>query len=88
MWQARALSRRIGSVCAELSTRQPIVSFRFSASGTRRFAKITRENIGRPFAIVLDNEVLSAPVIREPILGGSGQISGSFTLEDARPDTS
>jgi preprotein translocase subunit SecD len=65
------------------ATHQPIVSFRFSASGTRRFAEITRDNIGRPFAIVLDNEVLSAPVIREPILGGSGQISGNFTLDDA-----
>jgi preprotein translocase subunit SecD len=65
------------------ATNQPIVSFRFSANGTRRFAEITRDNVGRPFAIVLDNEVLSAPVIREPILGGSGQISGNFTLEDA-----
>jgi preprotein translocase subunit SecD len=65
------------------ATHQPIVTFRFSASGTRRFAEITQENIGRPFAIVLDNEVLSAPVIREPILGGSGQISGHFTLEEA-----
>jgi preprotein translocase subunit SecD len=64
-------------------TNQPIVSFRFSANGTRRFAEITRDNVGRPFAIVLDDEVLSAPVIREPILGGSGQISGGFTLEDA-----
>jgi preprotein translocase subunit SecD len=64
-------------------TNQPIVSFRFGANGTRRFAEITRDNIGQPFAIVLDNEVLSAPVIREPILGGSGQISGNFTLEDA-----
>jgi preprotein translocase subunit SecD len=64
-------------------TNQPIVSFRFSANGTRRFAEITRDNVGRPFAIVLDNEVLSAPVIREPILGGSGQISGNFTLEEA-----
>ena len=44
---------------------------------------MTQENVGRPFAIVLDNEVISAPVIREPILGGSGQISGSFTVESA-----
>jgi preprotein translocase subunit SecD len=44
---------------------------------------VTQENVGRPFAIVLDNEVISAPVIREPILGGSGQISGSFTVEGA-----
>jgi preprotein translocase subunit SecD len=65
------------------ATHQPIVSFRFSANGARRFAEITRDNIGRPFAIVLDNEVLSAPVIREPILGGSWQISGNFTLDDA-----
>jgi preprotein translocase subunit SecD len=62
---------------------QPIVSFRLGASGTRRFAEITQENIGRPFAIVLDGDVLSVPVIREPIVGGSGQISGNFTLEDA-----
>ncbi len=44
---------------------------------------MTQENVGKPFAIVLDNEVISAPVIREPILGGSGQISGSFTVQSA-----
>ena len=43
-------------------------------------ATVTQENVGRPFAIVLDDKVISAPVIREPILGGSGQISGSFTV--------
>ena len=64
-------------------TREPIVTFRFNAAGTRRFARITEENIGRPFAVVLDDEVIAAPIIREPILSGSGQISGSFTLEDA-----
>jgi preprotein translocase subunit SecD len=64
-------------------TNEPIVTFRFNASGTRRFAQVTQENVGHPFAIVLDNDVLSVPVIREPILGGSGQISGSFSLEDA-----
>jgi preprotein translocase subunit SecD len=62
---------------------QPIVSFRFNARGTRRFAHITADNIGRPFAVVIDDQVVSAPVIREPITGGSGQISGNFTLEDA-----
>jgi preprotein translocase subunit SecD len=62
---------------------EPIVSFRFNTSGARRFAQVTQENVGRPFAIVLDNEVISAPVIREPILGGSGQISGNFTVESA-----
>jgi preprotein translocase subunit SecD len=44
---------------------------------------VTVENVGRPFAIVLDNEVISAPVIREPIIGGSGQISGNFTVQSA-----
>jgi preprotein translocase subunit SecD len=62
---------------------EPIVTFRFNTNGSRRFAQVTQEHVGRPFAIVLDNEVISAPVIREPILGGSGQISGNFTVESA-----
>jgi preprotein translocase subunit SecD len=64
-------------------TSEPIVSFRFNTNGARRFATATQENVGRPFAIVLDNEVISAPVIREPIIGGSGQISGNFTVQAA-----
>jgi preprotein translocase subunit SecD len=64
-------------------TGEPIVSFRFNTSGSRKFAQATTENVGQPFAIVLDNEVISAPVIREPITGGSGQISGSFTVQAA-----
>lgn len=64
-------------------TNEPIISFRFNQSGSRRFGNFTRDNVNRPFAIVLDDKVLSAPVIREPILGGSGQISGSFTVESA-----
>ena len=63
--------------------REPIVSFRFNSNGARRFAATTQDAVGRPFAIVLDNQVISAPVIREPILGGSGQISGSFTVQQA-----
>ncbi|WP_249693779.1 protein translocase subunit SecD [Stappia sp. WLB 29] len=63
-------------------TNEPIVSFRFDTSGARQFARITSQNVGKPFAIVLDGKVLSAPVIREPITGGTGQISGSFTIED------
>ena len=62
---------------------EPVVNFRFSTAGARKFAIITQQNVGRPFAIVLDNEVISAPVIREPITGGSGQISGNFTVETA-----
>jgi preprotein translocase subunit SecD len=60
-----------------------VITFRFNAEGARRFAQVTQENVGKPFAIVFDNEVLSAPIIREPILGGSGQISGGFTVQDA-----
>ena len=62
---------------------EPIVSFRFNSSGSRKFAQATTENVGQPFAIVLDNKVISAPVIREPITAGSGQISGSFTVQAA-----
>jgi preprotein translocase subunit SecD len=62
---------------------EPAVSFRFDARGTRAFADATRENVGRPFAIVLDDAVISAPVIREPILGGSGLINGNFTVREA-----
>ncbi|MCK0195562.1 protein translocase subunit SecD [Ancylobacter sp. 6x-1] len=64
-------------------TREPVVTFRFNGTGARRFAEATQANVGRPFAIVLDNQVISAPVIREPIMGGSGQISGSFTVQQA-----
>ncbi|MEQ8745435.1 protein translocase subunit SecD [Pyruvatibacter sp.] len=64
-------------------TNEPVVSFRFDASGAKRFADVTQANVGRPFAVVLDNEVITAPVIREPILGGSGQISGGFTVTEA-----
>ncbi|EKF59065.1 bifunctional preprotein translocase subunit SecD/SecF [Agrobacterium albertimagni AOL15] len=62
---------------------QPVVSFRFDGVGADRFARITRDNVGRPFAIVLDDKVLSAPVIREPITGGAGQISGDFSVDEA-----
>jgi preprotein translocase subunit SecD len=62
---------------------QPVVSFRFDSAGGKRFAEATRTNVGRPFAIVLDNKVISAPRINEPILGGSGIISGNFTTASA-----
>jgi protein-export membrane protein SecD len=64
-------------------TNEPIVNFRLSTSGGRRFGQVTAQNVGRPFAIVLDDEVISAPVIREAIPGGAGQISGSFSVETA-----
>jgi protein-export membrane protein SecD len=60
-----------------------VVNFTFDSIGSRRFAEITRANVGRPFAIVLDDRVITAPNIREPITGGRGQISGSFTAQSA-----
>lgn len=60
----------------------PTVQFRFDAEGARLFGDLTQELIGQRFAIVLDNKVISAPVIQEPILGGSGVISGAFTVEE------
>ena len=62
---------------------EPVVSFKFNSTGARKFAQATTENVGQRFAIVLDNQVISAPVIREPIIGGQGQISGSFTVQSA-----
>ncbi|MDY6861047.1 MAG: protein translocase subunit SecD, partial [Pseudomonadota bacterium] len=61
----------------------PVVTFRFNPAGARKFGDYTVENVGSPFAIVLDNEVVSAPVIREAIRSGSGQISGNFTVEES-----
>ena len=62
----------------------PVVTTEFDASGARRFAKLTTEHVNERFAIVLDGKVLSAPTIREPIPGGRGQISGGFTLQQAK----
>lgn len=64
-------------------TNEPIILFTFNQAGARAFGQFTLRNVRQPFAIVLDGKVLSAPVIQEPILGGSGQISGSFTVESA-----
>ncbi|MDD3182701.1 MAG: protein translocase subunit SecD [Alphaproteobacteria bacterium] len=65
-------------------TGDPVVSFKFDSQGARRFGEATRTNVGRLFAIVLDGKVISAPVIREPITGGSGVISGHFTTQSAQ----
>ena len=62
---------------------QPAVNFRFNTSGARKFGDYTAENIGNPFAIVLDEEVISAPVIQSHIPGGSGIITGDFTVEES-----
>ncbi|MBT3559053.1 MAG: protein translocase subunit SecD [Rhodospirillales bacterium] len=65
-------------------TGEPIVSFRFDTRGAKKFADVTSINVGKPFAIVLDGKVISAPVIRQAILGGSGQISGNFSFQTAQ----
>ena len=61
----------------------PIVTFRFNSAGAQEFGRYTTANIGNPFAIVLDDEVISAPTIQSAITGGSGQISGNFTPESS-----
>jgi preprotein translocase subunit SecD len=62
---------------------RPVVDITFNAAGARRFGRVTQENVNKPFAIILDERVLSAPNINEPILGGRAQISGNFTVESA-----
>jgi preprotein translocase subunit SecD len=76
---------RLTSAAAQTNqqTGQWVVSFRFDSVGAREFGDVTKENVGRRFAIVLDKQVISAPVIREPILGGSGQIEGNYTVQSA-----
>jgi|TARA_R110002012_G_scaffold23889_15_gene80664 preprotein translocase subunit SecD len=64
-------------------TNEPVVNIQFDSDGGRRFAKLTTENVGKPFAIILDDTVLSAPNINEPIRGGTAQISGGFSVETA-----
>ncbi len=63
---------------------QPVVTFRFNPLGGRKFGKMTQENVSKRLAIVLDGKIISAPVIREPILSGSGVISGRFTVREAQ----
>lgn len=64
-------------------TNEPVVSITFNPDGGKRFARMTTQYTGRQFAIILDGEVISAPVMREPIQNGQSQISGSFTVESA-----
>ena len=85
-----AVLRRIAVSGENLTDSQPsfnngeaVVTFRFDAIGARKFGEVTTENVNKPFAILLDNRVISAPNIREPILGGSGIITGGFTVQSA-----
>jgi len=65
------------------SNRRTAIDFRFDGEGARRFGEVTSQNIGRPFAIILDGQIISSPTIISPILGGSGQITGNFTTAEA-----
>ena len=64
-------------------TNETVVSFTFDRVGAKKFARVTSDNIGKELAIILDNKIISAPTIREPILGGTGQITGNFTFQSA-----
>ncbi len=85
--------RRLGGISGDKLTgaqqgfdpqdNQPVVNIQFDSEGGQKFARMTQQNVGKLFAIVLDGKVISAPRINEAILGGSSQISGSFTVESA-----
>ena len=62
---------------------RPDIDITFNTAGARRFGRVTQENVNKPFAIILDDKILSAPNINEPILGGRAQISGNFTVQSA-----
>jgi preprotein translocase subunit SecD/SecD/SecF fusion protein len=64
-------------------TNEAVVNFTFDRAGSKKFGKATSDNVGRRVAIILDNKIISAPVVREPILTGQGQISGNFTFQSA-----
>lgn len=69
---------------ATFQQNEPVVSFRFNSMGARKFGEITKKNVGRLLAIVLDGKVISAPNIREPILGGNGIITGQFSVKEVQ----
>jgi preprotein translocase subunit SecD len=75
------LKKAMGQI--DSRTQLPVIAFEFNAQGARRFAEITKANVNRRFAAVLDGKVVTAPTINEPIVGGSGIISGQFTMEEA-----
>jgi len=63
---------------------RPVVSIQFNSEGAEKFSRITEENIGQPLSILLDGEIISSPIVQETITGGAAQISGDFTLDEAR----
>lgn len=71
-------------VAYDSRTNEPVVSFRLTPSSQRLFASFTQQNVGKRVALRVDGRVISSPVIREPITGGTGQLSGSLTAADAK----
>jgi protein-export membrane protein SecD len=71
------------SIGFDPQTNAPEVNFRFDSVGGKKFGEVTKANIGRPFAIVLDDKIISAPVIQSAILGGAGRITGNFSVQEA-----
>jgi preprotein translocase subunit SecD len=65
-------------------TGEPLISFKMTESSARQFAELTRNNIGKPMSIRVDGRELTRPVIREPIVGGTGQVGGSLTAQQAK----
>ena len=72
------------SLAFDLRTNEPVVSFRMTPASAKLFAELTSKNVGRPIAILVDGRVLMKPVIREPVVGGTLQISGNLTVADAK----
>jgi preprotein translocase subunit SecD len=71
-------------VAYDQRTGEPLVSFRFTPASARKFAEFTLQNVGHPAEMRVDGKALSRPVIREPIMGGNGQISGHLSVQEAR----
>lgn len=71
-------------VSFDQTTGKPVVALEFTSEGGEKFAGLTEKNVGKPLAIVLDNEVVSAPIVQEKIMGGRAQITGNFTLDEAK----
>jgi preprotein translocase subunit SecD len=73
-----------GELAYDQRTHEPVVSFRFTPDSARKFAQFTLQNVGRAFEMRVDGKAYSRPVIREPILQGTGQISGLLSEQEAR----
>lgn len=71
-------------VSADPNTNQPLILIQFNAEGAELFEKLTSRNVGKPLAIFLDNQLISMPVVQEPISGGDAQITGQFTFDEVK----